>query len=154
MGRRRWHRRGDGRDRGETLLELIVAITILGVCVVAIGSGIAMSITVSALHRNQANAQAALHNYAETLPGLYQPCTAPVLPLTYYAQQLSQLAPPGFAPPKVLAVLYWNPVAGSFYQGSGCPNGTDYGLEQVTLQLVSTSKTVSESLVVDLRSGS
>jgi type II secretory pathway pseudopilin PulG len=46
-----------GGDRGESLLELIVAILILGTCVVAIGTGIALSIKISDVHRGQAIAQ-------------------------------------------------------------------------------------------------
>jgi type II secretory pathway pseudopilin PulG len=147
-------RRPDG-DQGETLLELIIAITILGVCVVAIGSGIAMSITISALHRNQANAQDALHNYAETLQGLYQACTTAATPTAFYTQSLAQLGPPGFGAPQV-SVQYWMPTGGPSGTGAfaaACP-GTDQGLQQVTLTLASTTGTVTESLVVDLRSSS
>ena len=48
-------------ERGETLLELLVSITILGVCVVAIASGIAVSVRISAIHRSQATASDWLH---------------------------------------------------------------------------------------------
>ena len=137
----------EGAERGETLLELIIAIAILGVCVVAIGSGIAVSITISAIHRNQATAQDSLHNYAELLQSSYTPCTATATP--NYVGSLAQLTPPGFATPTAV-VDYWVPASGSFTHA--CPPGGDTGLQQVTLKLVSTAGNVSESLVVDLRS--
>jgi type II secretory pathway pseudopilin PulG len=144
-------RRRDDCDRGETLLELIIAIAILGVCVVAIGSGIAMSITISALHRNQATAQDSLHNFAETLQNSYIACTATTAP--NYVQQLTlnQLVPPGWPAPTA-TVRYWLPATATF--SPTCPAGGDTGLQQVTLTQADSSGKVSESLVVDIRSGS
>jgi Tfp pilus assembly protein PilV len=142
------HRRADA-DRGETLLELIMAIMILGVSVVAIGSGIALSITISAVHRNQATAQDSLRNYAETLQSSYVACTANSTP-KYTA---SLVAPPAFAAP-IVVVDYWIPATAMFTTNQACPAGGDTGLQQVTLTLASTSGKVSESLTVDLRRSS
>jgi type II secretory pathway pseudopilin PulG len=144
----RWRPHPDS-ELGETLLELIIAIMILGVCVVAIGSGIAMSITISAVHRDQATAQDSLHNFAETLESSYIPCTG--APTPNYGRSLAQLTPPGFSAPTVM-VDYWVPATGTF--SSTCPSGGDTGLQQVALTLVSTAGRVSQSLVVDLRSQS
>jgi hypothetical protein len=124
-----------------------MAIMITGVCIVAIGSGIAMSISLSAVHRNQAAAQDSLHNYAETLQHSYTPCTATTTP--NYATQL--VAPPGFSAP-IVVVNYWVPTAAAFTTNQACPAVGDTGLQQVALTLVSTTGKVSESIVVDLRS--
>jgi prepilin-type N-terminal cleavage/methylation domain-containing protein len=137
------------RERGETLLELIVAITILGVCVVALGSGIALSVTISVVHRSQATAQDSLRNYAETLQNFYTPCTATSTP--DYAASL--IVPPGFSPPAIV-VDYWLPTTATFTSSQTCPPGGDTGLQQIKLTLVSTSGKVSESLVVDVRRSS
>jgi Tfp pilus assembly protein PilE len=145
----RWRRHREDSERGETLLELIMAITILGVCVVAIGSGIAVSITISAIHRNQATAQDSLHNYAETLQNLYTPCTATSTP--NYTRSL--IVPPGFSTPTVV-VDYWVPTNGAFTTNQTCPTSGDSGLQQVKLTLVTTAGTTSQSLVVALRSQS
>ncbi len=144
--RRRSHARDDP-EQGETLLELIIAIAILGVCVVAIGSGIALSVTISAIHRKQAVAQDSLHNYAELLQSSYTPCTSTTTP--NYARSLGQLTPPGFSAPSVV-VDYWLPTQATFTDA--CPPGGDTGLQQVTLTLVSTAGNVSQSLIVDVRS--
>jgi type II secretory pathway pseudopilin PulG len=135
-------------EQGETLLELIVAITILGVCVVAIGSGIAMSVKISAIHRNQATASAFLHNYAETVQGAYATCSGGSS-LPNYAAGLA--APSNFDPPTA-SVKVWDATTASFVASATntCP-ATDPGLQQVSLTLASTDGFVSESLVVVVR---
>lgn len=129
-------------ERGETLLELVVAIFILGVCVIAIGSGIAGSVMISGLHRQQADASRILHNYAESLEaGGYAPCAGAV-GASYSLPQQS-----GFNPPSV-SIGYWN---GSGFQ-AGCPGSGDQGLQQVTISLVNTDFRVGQSLTLVLRS--
>ena len=134
-----------GHERGETLLELVVAITILGVCVVAVGAGVVMSVKISTIHRDQATADATLHNYAETVLGAYRPC-APAGPPNYPAS-LSLAAPAGFVAPTA-SVRYWDAATSTFTDT--CPSA-DPGLEQVTLNLTSNDRLVSESLVVVVR---
>jgi len=46
-------------ERGETLLELVVAVTIMGLAVAAIVGGMATSIMMSDIHRQEARAGAA-----------------------------------------------------------------------------------------------
>jgi hypothetical protein len=142
---RAWARRLAKRaagDAGETLLELIVAITILGVCVVAIGSGIVLSVKVSSIHRGQATAQAFLHNYAEALQTAYVPCNSCASSPNYVA---SLPAPTGFNAPTA-SVKYWNGTA-----FTATPPATDPGLQRGALTLTSKDGFVDESLVVVLR---
>jgi Tfp pilus assembly protein PilV len=128
-------------ERGESLLELVVAIFILGVCVIAIGSGIAGSIMISGLHRQQADASRILHNYAESLKaGSYSPCSADAGASYTLPQQ------PGFDAPG-LAVRYWD---GAGFQAS-CPAPGDQGLQQVTISLEDTDLRVGQSLTIVLR---
>ena len=141
--KRRWPPLAD--EGGETLLELVVAITILGVCVVAVGAGVVMSVRISTIHRDQATADATLHNYAETVVGSYQAC-APTGPPNYPAS-LSLAAPAGFIAPTA-NVRYWNAATSTFTDT--CPSA-DPGLQQVTLNLTSNDRLVSESLVVVVR---
>jgi Tfp pilus assembly protein PilE len=127
-------------DRGETLIELIIAIAILGVCVVAIGSGIAGAVMVSGLNRDQADAGRVLHNYAETLEAAtYTPCA------TTYALPTQT----GFDAP-TLDITYWN---GSAFQAT-CPVGGDQGLQRVAITVTNTDGRVSQSLRVVLRNPS
>lgn len=75
------HVRGD--DRGETLIELIVAIAILGIGAVAILAAFQMSITFSDMGRKQANSDSAVRGLAEAIQnsvntsGTYKPCALP-----------------------------------------------------------------------------
>src|SRR3954471_20829484 len=72
-------RSGDG---GETLIELLIAITILGVCVVAFGTSIALGVRTSDQQRQQSDAGAYLRDYAERITsyvgtaGHYTDCAA------------------------------------------------------------------------------
>lgn len=129
-------RRRVGGERGETLLELIVAMGILGVAVVAIASGIAVSVAASRSHRDQANAGTYLHNYAEQVMSSYTGCgaSAPSLP-----------AKTGFQAP-VLSIKYWT---GTAFGPDTCT--TDPGLQQVTIKLTSSDTRVSQSLIVIVR---
>ena len=58
-----WHeklaplRDGEGSERGETLLELVIASALLGLVVVAIVGGLATTVLGSHVHREQADAK-------------------------------------------------------------------------------------------------
>jgi type II secretory pathway pseudopilin PulG len=123
-------------ERGETLLELIVALGILGIAVVAVASGIAVSVVASGRHRDEANAGTYLHNYAEQVSARYTSCGASAPSLA---------AQTGFQAPS-LSIKYW---AGTAFGPSSCT--TDPGLQQVTIRLTSSDTRVSESLVVVVR---
>jgi type II secretory pathway pseudopilin PulG len=120
-------------ERGETLLEIIVALAILGVAVVAIASGIAVSVVASRSHRDQANAGTLLHNYAEQVASSYTICgaAAPSFPATT-----------GFQAPTI-NIKYWG---GSAFGASPCP--TDPGLQQVTITVKTADNRVSQTLIV------
>ena len=124
-------------DRGDTLLELIITIAILGVCVVAIASTIAISIRVSSIHRTEADLGTALHNYAEQVDAMpYVACGPYSLPTQ-----------PGFSAPTV-SVAFWN---GTSF--AACP-GTDAGVQRVTITLISSDGQASDSLSVVVRNPS
>ena len=139
----------DGSDRGETLLELVVAVMIMSIALVAVVSSVGVGILVSDIHRKQATAGAYVRDFAETIQnavagGGYVEC----------AGTASYGSPAGFTPPSgytnsVLAVKYWN---GTGWQ-PGC--ATDTGLQQLTLEVRSddtrTAAQVTERLVVVLR---
>jgi Tfp pilus assembly protein PilV len=140
-------------DRGESLLEILIAMLILAICVVAIGSAIVLSIKMSEVHRSQASAQDYLHNYAETLEGTtYKPCTSST-PASYPSVASAVGTPTGFGAPTV-AVNYWVVGSASFTTNQACPGAGDSGLQQVTFTLQSADSLVAESLVVTIRSSS
>lgn len=135
------HTRGrpGSSDAGETLIELVVAVAIMGITVIAIVGGFATFILMSGVHREETSAGAYLRSYAETLQGSYA-CVAGTAP--DYASLLVT-KPNGFDLPTA-TVKFWN---GASFSGLTCPV-TDLGLQQVTLTLKSADTRVSESLVV------
>lgn len=137
---------GDQSDHGETLVEVLIAVAIMSIAVVAIIGGLVTSILVSDIHRKQATAGEAVRAYAEAIEGMvagggYVAC----------ASAASYASPPGFAVPaghtkSVVAgsMRYWN---GGWQ--AGC--AADTGLQQLTVQVASDDGRATESLVVVLR---
>jgi prepilin-type N-terminal cleavage/methylation domain-containing protein len=129
------------RERGETLLEVMVAVTVLGVAAVAIGSGMALNAKVSDIHRKQATAGAYVRDYAETIEstvagGGYVSGTgayAAYSPGTGYSASASKQC--------------WT--TGSAW--ATCTAANDIGVQQLTLRVSSTDGRANEKLVLVVR---
>jgi type II secretory pathway pseudopilin PulG len=134
-------------DRGESLLEVLVAVSIMGVAMVAIVGSLVTGILVSDVHRKQATAGAAVRDYGEAIEnavagGGYVPCAT----AASYASPAGFVIPAGYSKSVVAGSMrYWN---GSGWQ-TGCT--TDIGLQQLTLQVASTDGRASERIVLVLR---
>jgi type II secretory pathway pseudopilin PulG len=135
----------DERERGESLLELIIAVAIMGIAVVAIVSGLATSIIVSDVHRKQATAGEYVRSFAESIE------TAVAGSPTGYSATCSPSYGSGFSVPsgfnaQVATVTYWT---GSAFSAT-CP-ATDSGMQKVSLKVSSTDGRASEKLDVIIR---
>lgn len=134
-----------GADRGETLIELLIAIVVLGVCVVSFGSSIAIGVQVSDRHRKQADAAAYVRNYAELIDsyvasGHYVAC---VPSGTYTAATVGLGLDADYTATQS---------AGLTYSGSSWGTcSTDNGAQRLTLTVSSTDGRASEALVVVIR---
>jgi hypothetical protein len=135
-------------DRGESLLEVLVAVSIMGIAMVAIVGSLVTGILVSDVHRKQATAGAAVRDYGEAVEnevavgGGYVPCAT----AASYASPAGFVLPAGYSKSVVAGSMrYWN---GSAWQ-TGCT--TDIGLQQLTLQVASDDGRASERVVVVLR---
>jgi type II secretory pathway pseudopilin PulG len=133
-----------GSERGETLIELLITVMILGTAVVALVGGLVLAVRVSAMHREQATAGATVRAFAEALqthvaatPSGYVDCADET---TY--DGIYTGAPAGYLP-DVTAVSYWDGTA--FV--STCT--TDTGVQRVSLTVDGGS--ASETLDVVLR---
>jgi Tfp pilus assembly protein PilV len=127
-------------DRGESLLELLIAVAIMGVAVTAIIGGIGVSVMMSDIHRKQATAGTAVRDYGEAImAGGYVSCATTA---SYPAAAGS--IPAGYAA-SVTSLKYWT---GTTWASSCAP---DKGLQQLTLQVASGDGRASESLVVVVR---
>jgi type II secretory pathway pseudopilin PulG len=137
------------QDRGETLVELVMAVAILGTAVVALVGGIGTSVLLSDVHRKQATAGAVVRTYAEAIEGVvdasptgYTGCARP----SAYASPTGFAAPDGYAA-TVTSVTYWDQKSSSFVPGCA----TDSGLQMVSLSVSSTDTKVNETLAVIVR---
>ena len=152
--------RTGSNSTGETLIELIIAVAIMGITVVAIVGGIATSILMSDIHRKQTTAGAYVRSYAEAVQtyvaaGNFDATTSPdygastVLTPNTWAQFTAPNT--GINSPDV-SVRCWDDAQQKFPEppaGNGCTAGST--LQQVTLNVSSTDSRASESLVVVVR---
>jgi type II secretory pathway pseudopilin PulG len=135
------------RESGETLIELIVAVSIMATALVAVMAGLGTSVLVSDVHRKQATAGSVLRNYAEAInatvtSGGYVNCAA----ASAYASPAGFTAPAGYSVSVVPGSMrYWN---GSGWQPT-C--SADTGLQQLTAQVASADARATETLVLTLR---
>jgi Tfp pilus assembly protein PilE len=117
-------RRPARSEDGETLVELIVAVAVLGVAVVALLTGFGTAIMTSGLNRTDAGQSKDIRDYAEALQ---QATYISTCPATYTALT-------GYAKPagSTLTVNYWN---GTAYTTT-C--GSDLGLQKLTIVIKPT----------------
>jgi Tfp pilus assembly protein PilV len=67
-------RRGRG-DAGETLVEVVITIVVIGIAVTALLAGLATTAAASAAHRRQSTADTVLRSYAEATKLAVRSCT-------------------------------------------------------------------------------
>jgi prepilin-type N-terminal cleavage/methylation domain-containing protein len=142
-------------ERGETLVELLVAMVIMGIAVVAIVFGLATSVLMSDVHRKQTQANVSVRDYAEALQDAvatsqsnYVGCATPA----DYGPATAKITNTGFSTPSgytasVVSVAYWD---GTSQFVATCP-ASDTGLQQITLRVSSNDTRATESLTVVLR---
>lgn len=154
------------QDEGETLIELIIAVAIMGIAVVAIVGGIATSILMSDIHRKQATAGVYVRTYAEAVVA-YVATNTSASNANFDAHASPDYGPSkvlnglswasftapnvGFDPP-VISVRCWDDSHLQFPTppaGNGCT--TSSTVQQLTLSVASADSRASESLVVVVR---
>lgn len=133
-------------ERGETLVELLITIVIMGITVVAVVGALMTSIQMSDIHRKQATAGAAARDYAETVDRYvgstgYVACATPS---AYSPSTVGFSAPSGYTA-SVSSVLYWT---GAAWTAACSP---DLGLQQVTLAVQSSDARATETSVLVVR---
>jgi prepilin-type N-terminal cleavage/methylation domain-containing protein len=128
-------------EAGLTLVEVLLAVAILGIGVVAVVGGMMTSIKSSDMERRAADGQTALRAYAEAVAG------------ATYAACATSYAATGFAAPAEftasMSVSYWNAASSSF--GSTCTAATDSGLQKVALTVAATDGRATETLSIAKR---
>lgn len=155
-----------GEDQGETLVEILVAIAVLGTAGIAVLGSVMLGIKISDIHRKTTGAAAVARNYVEAIenyiantPGAtgvsggYAPCAA----ANYYSSKVAS---------SVSLPASWNgtitesravAVAATGSATTGCVTSPatdpayDGGVQQITLTATSNDGHGSESLTVILR---
>jgi hypothetical protein len=141
-------------DEGETLVELVIAVAIMGIAVVAVVGGIATSILMSDIHRKQATAGAYVRNYAEAVVAYVAAGTtasnanfgAGSSP-DYSPTAVGFTAPAGGFVASVSSVWCWDDSSTKFI--SSCAAAS--AVQQVTLNIASSDSRASEALLVIVR---
>ena len=141
-------------DSGETLIELIIAVAITGITVIALVGGIATSILMSDIHRKQTTAGASVRNYAEAVatyvavPDNFNATTSPIALQTAVA---ASFAPPTGYNAAVTSVQCWKDPVPPAQTGVFSACALDDTVQRVTLSVASTDSRASESLTVIVR---
>lgn len=124
------------RDRGESLLELIITIMIMGITIPAVVGAVLASVGSSSQDRRQIQAQQLITSWSETIAkantdATYTEGSCPAT--TFYASgAFAPTALPSGFHPSVVSITYWNAVTGAF-DGSAC--ATEKGIRQVRLRI-------------------
>jgi prepilin-type N-terminal cleavage/methylation domain-containing protein len=139
-----------GSDRGESLIELLVAIVILGIAAVAVLAGLQLSVTTSDIHRKQTTGGAYARSYAEAIERYvaqassnYVPCAGAV---DYDAATVGFTAPDGFTATHAPARRV--PPGGG---PAGPCAANDTGVQQIDITLTSGDGRAAERLSVIIR---
>src|SRR5207247_9636520 len=114
-------------ERGETLLELLMTVVIMGITVVAIVGGISTSILMSDAHRKQSTAGAAVRDYGEAVEKYLSSganrytvgCAASASPSPYRPTVVGFTPPAGYTA-AVTQVQFWSPSTTSW---KACSSG-------------------------------
>jgi Tfp pilus assembly protein PilW len=142
-------------DRGDTLIELVMTVMIMGVVMVAILGAVVAAVVMSDTHRDQATAGAAARAYAEAIQttvagGGYVACAG----TGTYAAPAGFIVPSGYtasivAGPGEDGMKYWT---GTTWQPmTACTTATDTGLQRLTARVSSANDRAVEQVVVVLR---
>jgi len=132
---------------GETLIELLMAMSILGTAVVALVGGIGTSIVMSDIHRKQATAGAVVRTYAEAIQSGVTTSTKPYVDC---ANVSAYASPAGFTQvggytATVVAVTYWSGTAFA----TTC--SSDEGVQKLALRVSSADAKAVETLELIIR---
>ena len=141
-------------ERGATLIELLVAVSVMATAVIALMGGLATTILVSDVHRKQAAAGSYVRAFAEAVQSKvaepttgYAACTAGTSPAGTYAATYT-VPNPGTYQREVISVAFWDSAASSFVM---CPAAGDTGVQRVSLRVWTLDGRASETLDVVIR---
>ena len=153
-------------EGGNTLLEVLIAIVVISLTVVALLGALVTALTSSAEHRSLSTIDTVLKSYAENAkfyielspaPWFVQcapVATSPQSSTNYNGHSIPLPAgfPSGWSAPYIVGVQYWNNVAGAYESQAQCAGQPQPNDEQLLTLGVTAPDGVSQNLTVGLRS--
>lgn len=135
-------------ESGTTLLEIMIAVAILGISFVALLGGMTTSIIASDFHRKEATAGAALRNFAEAVKAEAYDGTCPAT----YSPAFTPPNDPSGAPyvATIASTEYWEAGTGTApTTATFTPTCVaDAGLQRLTVQVASPDGRAIETLTI------
>lgn len=136
--------KGEGHERGDTLVEVLLALVVLGLAGMALLLGFATSITSSAEHRHLATLDASVRAASDEVIAQVQDATDNAFgPTACSSPYHPTWTLSGSVHVTSYSVWYWN--GSNFASGNAC---TNYGPQQWTMNLSDGSYTTSVTTVI------
>jgi type II secretory pathway pseudopilin PulG len=134
-----------------TLVEVLIALAIISLGVIAVVNGLGTASVASDYHRKQVTADTVLRSYAEALKqrirvGAYDSC--PAIASSYDIPSDVWAATSGY-PVRITSIKYLQSSGGSTFSTT-CPS-SDQGAEQLTLAATSSDARDTETLDLIVR---
>jgi prepilin-type N-terminal cleavage/methylation domain-containing protein len=129
-----------GDDSGFSLIELLVAVVILGLSVVSIAGMFIVMASTTFLHKEQANVGAVLRSAAEAVAATDYNCTSPATAKTTYDQVAAAVPHPPIS--TAASVVSVTALDGSALSCSGSP------MQLVTVRISSLKQHVTQEVSV------
>lgn len=144
-------RTGSDHDRGESLIELLVAVLIMGTAVVAVVGGLGTAIMMTDLHRRQATAAAFLRELAVKVDTAIAGGTPPYTTCPSNSWYVAPYSPaPGYSA-AIAEVRYWSSASVFVVVGPSCNAANDVGVQRLSLSVSTTDGRVNERIDVVIR---
>jgi type II secretory pathway pseudopilin PulG len=139
------------RDRGETLIELLVAVVIMGTAVVAIVGGLGTAIMLSDIHRKQTTIAEDLSAFAAAIQGAVATSPGYIACATGStgARPYPSYTPGSGYQADIPQVRYWDATTSTFI--NSCTVSSDPGVQLVTLHVRSDDGRVDRTMDIVIR---
>lgn len=143
------------RERGFTLIEVLITLSIVSIAFIAILTALAVMISTTATHRRITDGETIVRNVAEFVKAndtaAYHRCdlVTPTTALQDYRSKLAAATPSTLGLTSRYTATIVSVEAGTGGAGFGsCPVGGDKGIQRVTVQVTPTDSTSGQQLSI------
>lgn len=142
------------RDDGESLVEILVAVAILGIAFVSILTGIGTLVMGTDIHRKQSDAYVVLENAGEAVKADSNTFVRCAVASDYASALTGVTRPSGWSAPVINSVAYWNgsTFGATCYDSTAAPNLAP--LQLITIEAKSPDGRADVSIAIVKRRAS